>query len=1145
MENNSCSNKKRLMSLIAGMALLHAPQVLAQEQVDNVSQETMPDQATLVLQQDQQTTEVTNENTPVTSDKPEAEEPTSSPSENEAATEKAISIVDEVDPSHVKSMWEAGYDGKGTLVAVIDTELDGKHEMLQLDTTEDARFQSKEAMEKQKAEHGVTRGQWVNDKVVFYHDYSGSNAPSMLHGTHVTGILAGNSKQASAGSYLLQGIAPQAQVMFLKVGKDPKQSFVREIQDAMAMGANVINISLGSSAEAISQLDSSTLEILQKARKQGIAIVVAAGNDGAFGKEVYKPLAANPDYGLIGTPANTDDVFTVAAYATPRIGAVLEVKSEDKAHELLVPLSYPLQKDISYSLEYLSKGEQADYQQKEVKGKIVLVEQEGNLTLKQKIQLAQRQGAAGILVLSKPDQKTSVALPYVEDMVTGVPNAKDSQALKAMLQGKLFFTGKYSKKTDLVERYMDTFSSWGLTPEGNIKPDIAAPGHEIYSAMPNGQYATVSGTSMAAPHLSGVVTLLQQHVAKKFAHLSLSPEQRLALVKKILLSSANPLWNEETKAYYSPRQQGAGAVDAKKALAADMYLASENDEAKIHLKNVSDQFEIKVKVKNLSQQARTLTYQANVMTDKVEDGSFTLTSRALLSTTPQKLVIEANSEKTISIPVDTSRFTKELLEQMKNGYFLDGFVRFHEVGGQQDLLSIPFIGFHGDYTNLPALESSIYQSADGQTFYRRPQSKETAHEFPVDDFKELKEEDFTGLKTTFTPWSVVEHVKSGGYAEESMESSPNALLGSYEKVGDDTVRLLRFKDGKPYLLLSPNGDDNMDAITLQGLFLRNVKDLKASVYDAKDMSKPIWESEHATQFIRKNFAPHVGVKETTYESTKWDGKDATGNFVPNGTYIYRVTYTPLSTGAKEQFTDFTIKVHVTPPQLPAAAKFDESKRLVELAAEKQSSDVEIYRKRLVYTYKIADEENGTMTSATYFDSNDKGQFILPAQFENTVTGEMEDLTPEIINQLTYVVEDMAGNYSAIPLKELLSRPMPKEEPEEMKPENPKQQDNGHSTEPKKEQEQDQSSKQLPPLFKPHQPLPKMDTMTKKSDKNSSQPRDTMPDSSESVPKEAMAMTNPEAGKVLPQTNSTSNHSWLIGIFTLISTCFFWKKRSKQ
>ena len=57
-------------------------------------------------------------------------------------------------------------------------------------------------------------------------------------------------------------------------------------------------------------------------------------------------------------------------------------------------------------------------------------------------------------------------------------------------------------------RAVTDFSSRGPTPDGAVKPDLVAPGAGILSAMPGGGYASLDGTSMATPHVAGVVALM-------------------------------------------------------------------------------------------------------------------------------------------------------------------------------------------------------------------------------------------------------------------------------------------------------------------------------------------------------------------------------------------------------------------------------------------------------------------------------------------------------------------------------------------------------------------------------------------------------------------------------------------------------------
>lgn len=71
----------------------------------------------------------------------------------------------------------------------------------------------------------------------------------------------------------------------------------------------------------------------------------------------------------------------------------------------------------------------------------------------------------------------------------------------------------YSRASDVV---MSSFSSWGPTDDGRIKPDVVADGVNVLSsiAASNNSYATFSGTSMASPNAAGSLLLLQEYFSK-------------------------------------------------------------------------------------------------------------------------------------------------------------------------------------------------------------------------------------------------------------------------------------------------------------------------------------------------------------------------------------------------------------------------------------------------------------------------------------------------------------------------------------------------------------------------------------------------------------------------------------------------------
>jgi serine protease AprX len=139
------------------------------------------------------------------------------------------------------------------------------------------------------------------------------------HGTHVSGILAGNGQQSTGGksTYEIRGIAPRANLVSIKVlgdtGTGTDSTVIAGIELAIQLktkyNIRVMNLSVGRPITTSYQLDP-LCQAVQQAWQAGIVVVVAAGNDGrdnSFG---------NNGYGTITAPGNSPYAITVGAMNT-------------------------------------------------------------------------------------------------------------------------------------------------------------------------------------------------------------------------------------------------------------------------------------------------------------------------------------------------------------------------------------------------------------------------------------------------------------------------------------------------------------------------------------------------------------------------------------------------------------------------------------------------------------------------------------------------------------------------------------------------------------------------------------------------------------------------------------------------------------
>ncbi|MBL1125167.1 S8 family serine peptidase [Streptococcus suis] len=975
-------------------------------------------------------------NTEVEATQPAVETPAIS--EKKVEEEEKLSVADETTaitnqeeakPQNIDSntiitvpkVWDSGYKGEGTVVAIIDSGLDVDHDVLHISDLSTAKYKSEKEIEAAKEAAGITYGEWFNDKVVFGYNYVDVNTvlkeeDKRSHGMHVTSIATGNPTQPVAGQ-LMYGVAPEAQVMFMRVFSDLKATtgaalYVKAIEDAVKLGADSINLSLGGANGSVVNMNENVTAAIEAARRAGVSVVIAAGNDGTFGSGHSNPSADYPDYGLVGAPSTARDAISVASYNNTTVGSkVINIIGLENNADLNYgkssfdnPEKSPVPFEIGKEYEYVYAGigQASDFDGLDLTGKLALIKR-GTITFSEKIANATAAGAVGVVIFNSRPGEANVSM-QLDDTAIAIPSVfiplEFGEALAANSY-KIAFNNETDIRPNPEAGLLSDFSSWGLSADGELKPDLAAPGGAIYAAINDNDYANMQGTSMASPHVAGAAVLVKQYLQATYP--TKSPQEIEALVKHLLMSTAKAHVNKETTAYTSPRQQGAGIIDTAAAISTGLYLTGEDGYGSITLGNVEDTFSFTVTLHNITNEDKTLNYSTQLTTDTVQNGLITLAPRLLAEISGGKVTVKANSSTTVTINVDASSFAEELTGLMKNGYYLEGFVRFTDVADGGDIVSIPYVGFRGEFQNLAVLEEPIYNLiADGKGgFYFEPV---TAQPDTVDISHH-----YTGLVTGSTELI---------YSTDKRSDFAIKTLGTFKNEAGYFVLELD-ESGKPHLAISPNGDDNQDSLAFKGVFLRNYTDLVASVYAADDTERtnPLWESQ--PQSGNKNFysGDPKNPKSSIIYPTEWNGTDSEGNALADGKYQYVLTYSSEVPGAAVQTMIFDVIIDRESPVITTAT-YDETNFTFNPRPAIEKGESGLYREQVFYLVADASGvttipsllENGDVTvsdNKVFVAQNDDGSFTLPLDLAD-------------ISKFYYTVEDYAGNISYEKVENLIS-----------------------------------------------------------------------------------------------------------------------------
>ena len=410
------------------------------------------------------------------------------------------------------------------------------------------------------------------------------------HGTHTATTAAGNRTSASIFGTLIgdiEGIAPKARVAaykacWLRPG-DTRAScntsdLANAIDTAVADGVDIINYSVGSSLARTSAPDDLAL---MAAAKAGILAVVAAGNEG-------------PNLGTIGSPAGGPWVITAGASsrdgesnveameiaAPPGLAGRYAVKEAIFTPPLEdvdpIEAALVLVDDDDTSLATgASGGSEADGCQPlvnddEVNGKIAFMQRTG-CRFDTMIKNAADAGAVAALIYNIAGDPIVM---HGEAGLSDIPALMMGQADANLILAELDASNEVEAILDKgflltssdAGNQMGMFSARGPAPVRDVlKPDVTAPGINILAGFspdsaystPGENFAYLSGTSMATPHVAGVAALLRQ------AHPGWSPA---AIKSALMTTSRQDVTSSSGIGDATPFDFGAGHIVPNAAL---------------------------------------------------------------------------------------------------------------------------------------------------------------------------------------------------------------------------------------------------------------------------------------------------------------------------------------------------------------------------------------------------------------------------------------------------------------------------------------------------------------------------------------------------------------------------------------------------
>ena len=566
------------------------------------------------------------------------------------------------------------------------------------------------------------------------------------------------------------GVAPDAQIVTMKVfgatGGAYSSDYMAATEDAMILGCASVNLSLGganpgfTSSHEVEAEDTAYIDGLMEALAQsGTVMCISAGNSGNWADN---DLAYGKMYADEGGTHTTSEPATYAnalgVASADNVGLVTDLKTvfgttefrmEGVAGGVNQPwISLdPLSKGVTFECvflgnpsELLTGGEQTDLSiyggdiqdYVDVTGKVVLVARGNGIAFADKHANGALAGAAAVIIYNNV---TDPIYASIEGSTATIPCAtitlEQAKEVYGIFGGR---TGTFTVEHRLNANHgngdgkitMSDFSSWGTTGDLTIKPEITAPGGNIYSVNgvdPSGAaYEQMSGTSMSSPHVAGLVALASEYLADKGLEEQTGLSRRV-LTQSLMMSTAEIIMENDLP--YSVRNQGAGLASIENIIHADSYIlvkGQPDGKVKAELGDGIGARTFTFTLNNLTGQEQTFALSALTMTTGVVeiDGHALATDEMVelpadvTFSTGDTVTVPANGSASVTVTIAVSDETAAEMARLgfANGFYIEGFVRADAVADGEGVVgtshSIPLLGWYGGWTDISMFEQAMH-----------------------------------------------------------------------------------------------------------------------------------------------------------------------------------------------------------------------------------------------------------------------------------------------------------------------------------------------------------------------------------------------------------------------------------------------------